>query len=262
MTSEMRRWFAGVDWGSEKHQVCLLDAAGKLVGERGFRHSGAGLAALCDWLVSAAGEPGAVAVAIEVPHGPVVDALLDRGFAVHAINPKQLERLRDRASLAGAKDDRRDARIAAGGLRTDPHLFRPVEAGDAAVIALREWSRLAEELQQERVRLGNRIRQQLWRYRANARRGQPAISLVMKLSSQAAHLRLPFRLTLSERFARARSSAIRRSTAMFRAAFRSRTRLASSPKVTSSTQLSPFSIAQCWRIAAARTSGDTFALET
>ena len=157
-------WFAGIDWGSEKHQVCLLDAAGKLVGERDFRHSGAGLAALCDWLVSAAGEPGAVAVAIEVPHGPVVDALLDRGFAVHAINPKQLERLRDRASIAGAKDDRRDARIAAGGLRTDPHLFRPVEAGDAAVIALREWSRLAEELQQERVRLGHRIRQQLWRY--------------------------------------------------------------------------------------------------
>ena len=105
-----------------------------------------------------------VAVAIEVPHGPVVDALLDRGFAVHAINPKQLERLRDRVSLAGAKDDRRDARVAAGGLRTDPHLFRPVEAGDPAVIALREWSRLAEELQQERTRLSNRIRQQLWRY--------------------------------------------------------------------------------------------------
>jgi transposase len=157
-------WFAGVDWGSERHQVCLLDAAGQVVGERGFRHDGAGLAALCDWLVSIAGEPSRVAVAIEVPHGPVVDALLDRGFAVHAINPKQLERLRDRVSLAGAKDDRRDARVAAGGLRTDPHLFRPIEAGDPAVIALREWSRLAEELQQERVRLGNRIRQQLWRY--------------------------------------------------------------------------------------------------
>ena len=32
------------------------------------------------------------------------------------------------------------------------------------MIALREWSRLAEELQQERTRLSNRIRQQLWRY--------------------------------------------------------------------------------------------------
>src|SRR3954454_10009171 len=157
-------WFAGVDWGSERHQVCLLDAAGQVVGERAFAHGGAGLAALCDWLVSIAGDPGTVAVAIEVPHGPVVDALLDRGFAVHAINPKQLERLRDRISVAGAKDDRRDARVAAGGLRTDPHLFRPVEAGDPVVIALREASRLAEELQQDRVPLSNRIRQQLWRY--------------------------------------------------------------------------------------------------
>ena len=61
MTSETRRWFAGVDWGSEKHQVCLLDAAGKVVGERAFAHDGAGLAALCDWLVSVAGHPGAAA---------------------------------------------------------------------------------------------------------------------------------------------------------------------------------------------------------
>lgn len=164
MLVETTCWFAGVDWGSERHQACLLDAAGKVVGERAFAHGGAGLAALCDWIVSVAGDPGLVAVAIEVPHGPVVDTLLERGFAVHAINPKQLDRLRDRFSVAGAKDDRRDARVAASGLRTDPHLFRPVQVGDPAVVELREWSRLAEELQGERVRLANRIRQQLWRY--------------------------------------------------------------------------------------------------
>ena len=164
MADEIIYWFAGIDWGAAKHQVCLLDEAGKVVGERAFAHGGAGLAALCDWMVSMAGDPGSVAVAIEVPHGPVVDALLDRGFAVYAINPKQLDRLRDRISVAGAKDDRRDARVAAAGLRTDRHLFRRVLAGDPTVIELREWSRLAEELQHERVRLGNRVRQQLWRY--------------------------------------------------------------------------------------------------
>lgn len=164
MANDNVTWFAGIDWGATTHQACLLDAAGKVVGERAFPHGGAGLAALCDWLVSVAGDPGSVVVAIEVPHGPVVDALLDRSFAVHAINPKQLDRLRDRFSVAGAKDDRRDARVAAAGLRTDPHLFRPVQAGDPIIVELREWSRLAEELQQERVRLGNRIRQQLWRY--------------------------------------------------------------------------------------------------
>ena len=164
MTTVTRRWFAGVDWGTERHQVCLLDEAGTVVGERAFRHDGAGLVALCDWLMSVASNADTIAVAIEVPHGPVVDALLDRGFAVHAINPKQLDRLRDRFSVAGAKDDRRDARVAAAGLRTDRHLYRPLRVGNRGVIELREWSRLAEELQQERLRLANRIRQQLWRY--------------------------------------------------------------------------------------------------
>src|SRR5919107_3161037 len=164
MADKTFRWFAGIDWGSAKHQVCLFDGAGKVVGEREFAHGGAGLAALCEWVVSMAGDPGTIAVAIEVPHGPVVDVLLDRGFAVYAINPKQLDRLRDRISVAGAKDDRRDARVAAAGLRTDRPLFRRVLAGDPSVVELREWSRLAEELQQERVRLGHRVRQQLWRY--------------------------------------------------------------------------------------------------
>jgi len=35
---------------------------------------------------------------------------------------------------------------------------------DPVVIELREWSRIADELQQERTRLANRLRQQLWRY--------------------------------------------------------------------------------------------------
>ena len=49
-------------------------------------------------------------------------------------------------------------------MRTDLQLFRPVQIDNPMVIELRAWSRLAAELQQERVRLGNRIRQQLWRY--------------------------------------------------------------------------------------------------
>jgi transposase len=164
MIEEKILWFGGIDWGSEKHQACILDAQGDLTGERDFQHSGAGLAELCDWIVSIAGDVSTVAVAIEVPHGPVVDVLLDRGFAVYSINPKQLDRLRDRFGVAGAKDDRRDARVCADGLRNDRHLFRRLQIADPCIVGLRDWSRLAEELQQERVRLGNRVSHQLWRY--------------------------------------------------------------------------------------------------
>lgn len=78
MTDESLSWFAAVAWGSEKHQACILDAKGDVAGEREFPHSGTGLTELCDWLLSVACDTSAVAVAIETPHGPVVDALLDR----------------------------------------------------------------------------------------------------------------------------------------------------------------------------------------
>ena len=99
-----------------------------------------------------------------MPHGPVVDSLIDRGFAVHSINPKQLDRLRDRSSVAGAKDDRRDASVLADGVRTDRRLFHRLQVADPRLIELRAWSRLTEELTEERVRLSNRVHHELWRY--------------------------------------------------------------------------------------------------
>jgi len=164
MTEENFAWFVGVDWGSEQHQTCVVDTQGRIVGERAFPHGGAGLADLCDWLLSLCGAADTVAVGIEVPHGPVVDTLIDRGFVLHAINPKQLDRLRDRFSVAGAKDDRRDANVLSDGVRTDRRLFRRVHVTDPRLVELRAWSRLAEELTEERVRLSNRVRHELWRY--------------------------------------------------------------------------------------------------
>jgi hypothetical protein len=155
----------------------LLDAQGAIVGEREFPHSGKGLSERADWILSRTGISRAVAVAVEVPHGPVVDILLDRGFIVQAINPKQLDRLRDRFSVAGAKDDRRDAYVSADGLRTDyRHLFRRLQIAGPRLIELRTWLRLAEE----RVRLSNRLHQQLWRYYPRCWSSRPTLVTEMR----------------------------------------------------------------------------------
>jgi len=123
------------------------------------------------WLLAASGAADAsrIQIAIEVPHGPVVETLIERGFPVHAINPKQMDRFRDRFTLAGAKDDSRDApnwegEVMASALRTDPRCFRPLAPADPLVVELREFSRIAEDLGAERNRLTNRMREQLWRY--------------------------------------------------------------------------------------------------
>lgn len=132
--------------------------------QRAFAHDADGLGAMVTWLLQQGSSPDEVVVAIETPHGPVVEALMDRGVTVFAINPKQLDRFRDRFSPAGAKDDRRDALVLASSLKTDRHCFRRLEKLDPLIVELREWSRMSDELKEERTRLTNRIRQQLWRY--------------------------------------------------------------------------------------------------
>lgn len=164
MTEEVH-WLVGIDWATQKHQVCLLDVSGRVVGEREFSHEGAALSELCTWLLEQTNAaPEQIAVAIETSHGPVVEVLLERGFAVYALNPKQLDRFRDRFSVAGAKDDSRDAHVLGDALRTDRRAFRRLNVEHPVVIELREWSRMIDDLQQERTRLSNRVRQQLWRY--------------------------------------------------------------------------------------------------
>ncbi len=157
--------FIGADWGSQFHQVCILTLEGILQGEKVFSHSGEGLQQLADWILDRAGcAADKIAVGIEVPHGPVVDTLLERGFHVFSINPKQADRFRDRLSPAGAKDDRRDARVIADALRTDIGCFRELNPMDPKIVQLREWSRMNQELTNQRTRLTHQIRTQFWRY--------------------------------------------------------------------------------------------------
>jgi transposase len=162
---EERRWFVGIDWGSQEHVASLCDGDGNKIGKREFAHGGTGLSDMIAWLLKASGgEPSEIHVAIETPHGPIVEALLERGFNVYSINPKQLDRFRDRFTVAGAKDDSLDSYVLADSLRTDMPLFRKLSVAEPLIVELREWSRIDEELKVERVRLANRLRDQLWRY--------------------------------------------------------------------------------------------------
>ena len=70
----------GIDWGAANHQAALVDSDGQLLGNRSFRHDGAGLAAMTDWILArTAGAAATIGVAIKVPHGPVVEAMMERG---------------------------------------------------------------------------------------------------------------------------------------------------------------------------------------
>src|SRR6266568_2304799 len=158
-------WYVGIDWGSQQHQVCVLDRDRNVVGERVVDHDGSSLAQLATWLWAlSAGHPQRVAVAIEVPRGAIVEGLIERGFHVFAMNPKQLARFRDRHTMSGAKDDRRDAFVLADSVRTDQPSFRRLQLDAPQLLLLRELSRAEETLLEEFRRSANRLREQLHRF--------------------------------------------------------------------------------------------------
>jgi transposase len=162
--SQPFHFFVGIDWAWKEHTVCIIHPDGQQLEHVTIAHSGTGLARLRERLGNLPGAPQSVAVAIEVPRGAIVESLLECQFAVFSLNPKQLDRFRDRHTLAGAKDDRRDAFVLADSLRTDGPLFRAARREEPALLLLRELLRTAQDRKQDRQRAQNQLSDLLNRY--------------------------------------------------------------------------------------------------
>jgi len=163
MERETKLW-VGIDLGSRNHQVCVLNERKEVVLERICEHTGSAVLEVINQLVALAnGLAANVHVALETRQSAVVEMLLERGIAVYTINPKQLDRFRDRHSMAGAKDDRRDAFVLADSLCTDQPLFRCVTLGATELVELKALGRMRDELQVEANVLSNRIEAELMR---------------------------------------------------------------------------------------------------
>jgi transposase len=149
--------FAGVDWASEEHAVCVVDEQGRIVEGRRYRHSEPGIRALCSRLVRL----GVALVAVERPDGLLIERLLDAGVAVVAVHPNQVKAMRPRYSVAGGKSDSFDSFVLAELARTDSHRFRVLEPDSDQTKALRAMTRARDGLVCTRVGLANQLRDQL-----------------------------------------------------------------------------------------------------
>jgi transposase len=151
------RVFGGIDWASDKHDVCLVDDGGRRVLERAFAHDEQGIAGLCAALVDRA----VVRVALERPDGLLVERLLAAGITVVAIHPNQVRAARERYTVAGGKSDRLDAFVLAELARTDMHRLRVLVPDSDQTKALRALTRAHEDAVHARVALANQLRDQL-----------------------------------------------------------------------------------------------------
>ena len=148
---------AGIDWASEEHALCVVDAGGATVEDEMHAHDEAGIREL----IARMRALGVVRVAIERPDGLLVDRLLEAGFTVLPVHPNKLKATRPRYEASGGKSDGFDAFCLAELARTDSHRLRALRPDSDETKALRALTRTREDLVGARVRLANELRAQL-----------------------------------------------------------------------------------------------------
>jgi len=149
--------FAGVDWASEEHALCVVDEAGGTLAGEFFTHDEAGI----EGLIACMRGLGVGRVAIERPDGLLVERLLGAGFTVLPVHPNKLKATRSRYEASGGKSDGFDAFVLAELARTDSHRLRSLAPDSDETKALRVLTRSREDLVGARVRLANELRAQL-----------------------------------------------------------------------------------------------------
>jgi len=148
---------AGLDWASEAHAICIVDAHGTIRESFSVAHDAKGLAEL----VRRLRRYPELRLAIERPDGLLVDTLVDAGVAVVPIHPNKLKAARGRYTTSGAKSDPGDAYVLADVLRTDGHRFRELAPLSEATRVLRALVRSRDDLVKARVALINQLAAQL-----------------------------------------------------------------------------------------------------
>jgi transposase len=177
----------GIDWADDHHDICLvdpdtqdsescLDAFRIAQSVDGFEKLHAKLREFSALWAS----PDQVHVAIETPHGLLVHELIRHGYCVYAINPKAVNRYKDRHSPAAPKDDARDALALGHILRTDRTRHSPLAMLPDDYRLLDEICKDLRQMIDDKTRILNRLTSCLKEYYPQA------LELFSRLDSQVA----------------------------------------------------------------------------
>jgi len=151
------RYYIGIDWADAEHAVWVEDETGTPVTWFAVKHTAQGFGEFGRWCDERRAQGIDLWAAIEKPAGRLVDFLLDHGVVVYPINPKALDRARDRFRMSGSKSDPFDAHVLAAFLRTDHAHLHPLRPSSEAAQELKLLTR--DSLRQ--VRLQTRLLNQL-----------------------------------------------------------------------------------------------------
>ncbi len=153
----MPRYYIGVDWADKTHAIWVGDETGAKVRAHTVPHTAEGLRDLGRWLDECRAAGIDLWAAIERPDGRLVDFLLDHGVTVYPLNPKALDRARDRFRMSSSKSAAFDARVLAEFLRTDQTHLRPLHPSSEAAQELKLLTRDHQRLVRQQARVLNQL---------------------------------------------------------------------------------------------------------
>ena len=156
--------FVGIDWAEDHHDALIEDEAGRPLARERVPDGLAGVGQLHARIADVATEPDTVVVGIELDRGLLVGSLLAAGYQVYAINPKAVDRYRDRHAVSGAKSDVGDAKVLADLVRTDRHNHRRIAGDSDLAEAIKVTARAHQNLIWTRQRQVNQLRSALREY--------------------------------------------------------------------------------------------------
>lgn len=142
---EPEQWpvFAGIDWGGEQHQLCVVDGDGRRLLQLRVAHDVAGLAEL-DHQLHRFGDR--LPIAIERSEGLLGEHLQAVGHAVFPVSPRISARARERYKVAAVKDDRFDAFVLADTLRHEHAHWRVLPVPSPVLAEIRALTRDRDRL--------------------------------------------------------------------------------------------------------------------
>jgi transposase len=153
--------FAGIDWGGEQHQLCVVDNAGKRLTQQRVDHDVAGLAELQGALRRFGDR---MPIAIERSEGLLVEHLQALGHVMFPVSPRISARARERYKVASVKDDRFDAFVLADTLRHEHAHWRALSTPSPLLAEIKALTRDRDRLLETQQAIESQLRMILEAY--------------------------------------------------------------------------------------------------
>jgi transposase len=149
--------YVGIDWADDHHDVAITDDSAETLSKFQISHDSFGFTKFHTQLSSFQLPADQILVALETSRGLLVHELLRSGYLVYAINPKAVNRYKDRYILSKSKSDPLDALALAHLLRTDRQRFKALRPFPEDYRLLDRLCQDLRKLVDEKSRISNQI---------------------------------------------------------------------------------------------------------